>query len=41
MPGAMLFLVEILQDSPRFLSSRMSYIQRSKTKTAWETWVNQ
>jgi calcineurin-like phosphoesterase family protein len=25
--GAMLFLVEILQDSPRFLSSRMPYIQ--------------
>jgi hypothetical protein len=35
--GAMLFLVEILQDSPRFLSSRMTYIKRSQAASTNET----
>ena len=35
--GAMLFLVEILQDSPRFLSSKMPSIQRFPVTSTSET----
>ena len=35
--GAMLFLVEIPQDSPRFFSSRMPYMPRSQAASTNET----